>query len=220
MGIESPVRVAIYVRVSTSDGRQDTENQLAQLKAFAAKQKHWTVAKVYRDTASGKSSDREQYKKMLEDAEKKRFDCLLFWSLDRLSREGVFPTLFALEKISGWGITYRSYTEQYLDSCGVFKDAVVSILATIAKQERLRLSERTKAGLARQKASGKPGPKGYIGPGKPRTVFDEAKALHLRKNEGMSYQQIADACGVPKTIIYRFFQSTAFSSLRHKKGRL
>ncbi len=34
-----------------------------------------------------------------------------------------------------------------LDSCGIFKDAVLAILAVIAKQERVRLSERTIAGL-------------------------------------------------------------------------
>ena len=41
----------------------------------------------------------------------------------------------------------RDRFKQYLDSCGIFKDAVLSILATIAKQERIRLSERTMAGL-------------------------------------------------------------------------
>jgi len=46
---------------------------------------------------------------------------------------------------------YRSFTEQYLDSCGIFKDAVLNILATIAKQERIRLSERTIAGLEKAK---------------------------------------------------------------------
>jgi DNA invertase Pin-like site-specific DNA recombinase len=46
-------------------------------------------------------------------------------------------------------VGWKSFTEQYLDSCGIFRDAVLSILATIAKQERIRLSERTVAGLQR-----------------------------------------------------------------------
>jgi DNA invertase Pin-like site-specific DNA recombinase len=49
-------------------------------------------------------------------------------------------------------VNWRSFTEQYLDSCGMFRDAVLSILATIAKQERVRLSERTLAGIARIRA--------------------------------------------------------------------
>jgi DNA invertase Pin-like site-specific DNA recombinase len=51
--------------------------------------------------------------------------------------------------LTGAGVGYRSFTEPYFDSCGIFKDAVISILATIAKQERIRLSERVRAGLAR-----------------------------------------------------------------------
>jgi hypothetical protein len=39
----------------------------------------------------------------------------------------------------------RSFTEPYLDSGGMFKDAVIAILGAIAKQERVRLSERVRA---------------------------------------------------------------------------
>ena len=74
---------------------------------------------------------------------------MLFWSLDRFSREGVFETLQYLQRLTAYGVGYRSFSEQYLDSCGMFRDAVISILAVIAKQERVRLSERTLAGLAR-----------------------------------------------------------------------
>ena len=48
-----------------------------------------------------------------------------------------------LERLTSYGVAYRSFTEQYLDSCGLFKDAVLAILAVIAKQERVRLSERS-----------------------------------------------------------------------------
>ena len=52
-------RVALYARVSTKDKRQDTANQLDQLRHFAATQ-HWTVVQEYVDKATGKHSDREQ----------------------------------------------------------------------------------------------------------------------------------------------------------------
>jgi DNA invertase Pin-like site-specific DNA recombinase len=51
-------------------------------------------------------------------------------------------------------VAWRSYTEQYLDSTGMFKDAVISIMATIAKQENLRRSERVRAGLTRARRQG------------------------------------------------------------------
>src|SRR5689334_6672006 len=136
------MNIAIYSRVSTRDGRQDTENQQRQLREFAAKQ-GWTVVREFVDHASGKRSDRDAFQQMFSAASRREFDCVLFWSLDRFSREGVYETLMHLQRLTSYGVGYRSLTEMYLDSCGLFKDAVVSILATIAKQERIRLSERT-----------------------------------------------------------------------------
>ena len=143
----------LYLRVSTD--KQETENQAIQLRQFAASL-GWTISLEYCDDAiSGKHSDRPAFKKMFEDASKHQFDILLFWSLDRLSREGVLETLQHLNRLTSYGVAWRSFTEQYLDSTGIFKDAVISILATVAKQERVVRSERTKAGLARVKASGR-----------------------------------------------------------------
>ena len=48
---------------------------------------------------------------------------------------------------TAYGVGWRSYTEQFLDSVGPFRDAVLAILATLAKQERIRIGERTRAGL-------------------------------------------------------------------------
>ena len=56
--------------------------------------------------------------------------------------------------IDRYGVNYRSFTEQYLDSIVIFKEAVIGILAAVAKQERVRLSERTIARLQRAKAQG------------------------------------------------------------------
>src|SRR5438309_1764371 len=93
--------------------------------------------------------------KLFEDAAKRRFDLVLFWSLDRFTREGVLETLNHLQRLSAYGVGWRSYQENYLDSCGPFRDVVISLMATLAKQERLRISERTKAGLQRARERGK-----------------------------------------------------------------
>lgn len=147
------MKIAIYARVSTD--KQECDNQLLQLRDFAAKQ-GWVVAAEYVDSGvSGSKSDRAELQRMFHDASQRKFDCLLFWALDRLSREGVLPTLQHLNRLDSYGVAYRSFTEPYFDSCGVFKDAILAIMATLAKQERIKRSERTKAGLARVKASGK-----------------------------------------------------------------
>src|SRR5215472_16577936 len=147
------MKIAVYARVSTQD-KQDTENQLVQLREFAAKQ-GWQITREYIDRETGGTCDRAQFQAMFADASRRKFDLLLFWSLDRLSREGVLETLQHLNRLTSYGVCYKSYTEQYLDCCGIFKDAVIGILAVIAKQERVRLSERTKAGLAIARSKGR-----------------------------------------------------------------
>src|SRR3974390_1709825 len=148
------MKVALYSRVSTRDKGQDVENQQRQLRDFA-KKKGWTIVSEFSDYDSGKTSDREQFKKMLSAASKREFDGLLFWSLDRLSREGALETLQHLQRLTTYGIAYRSFTEPYLDSLGAFRDGVISILACLARQERIRLSERTIAGLEKARALGR-----------------------------------------------------------------
>ena len=147
------MKIAIYQRVSTA--KQDAENQGDQLRDFAKRQR-WTIVQEFTDVVKGSLSerDRPQFKRLMEAASRREFDLVLFWALDRFSREGVLPTLHHLQRLDSWGVAWRSYTEQYLDSTGVFKDAVISIMATIAKQENIRRSERIIAGLQRAKRNG------------------------------------------------------------------
>jgi DNA invertase Pin-like site-specific DNA recombinase len=147
-------RIAIYARVSTDDKGQDPLNQLLQLREFA-QQQGWMVVAEYTDELSAKNGKRPGFKAMWKAAEAHRFECLLFWSLDRLTREGTFATLQYLRRLSDLGIKFKSYTEQYVDSLGVFGEAIIGILAAVAQQERIRISERTKAGLERVRKRGK-----------------------------------------------------------------
>ena len=81
---------------------------------------------------------------------------MLFWALDRFSREGVRETLNYLKQLEEAGVSFTSYIEPYLDTLGPFRDALIGILASLAKQEVLRRSERVQAGMARAKAQGRP----------------------------------------------------------------
>lgn len=190
-------RVALYARVSTKDKGQDNENQLIQLRAFA-KSQGWDVVCEYVDKATGKRSDREQFQKMFSAASRREFDVLVFWSLDRLSREGTVETLNHLQRLTSYGVNYRSFTEQYLDSTGIFKEAVIGILAAVAKQERVRLSERTIAGLQRAKAQGRVG-------GRPKAEDDPAVMKQFNKlhQAGTSVRGIAAQMGMSATTIQK-----------------
>jgi DNA invertase Pin-like site-specific DNA recombinase len=142
----SALRCALYARVSTLD--QSLENQLAQLREFAIAS-GWDIVYVFTDEASAKSGERPGFKSMMEHASRRQFDVLLFWALDRLTREGLRKTIYYLQRLDDLGVTFRSFTEGYLDTCGIFRDVVIGLMATLAQQERIRISERTRAGLAR-----------------------------------------------------------------------
>lgn len=77
-------------------------------------------------------------------ASQKRFDTLLFWKPDRLSRAGVRQTLHILSRLDGWGVAWLSYREPFFDSCGMMRDVVIAIMSTLAEQERIAISERAK----------------------------------------------------------------------------
>jgi len=130
------MKCGICVRVST--GKQETDNELDQLQSFARSQGRIVVT-VCGDQLTDKHSDCVQLQLTFQQASKRKFDVLLFSSLDRLSREGALETLQLLNGLTSYGIQWRSLTAQYLDSTGMFRDAVISILTVVAKQERVRL---------------------------------------------------------------------------------
>ena len=146
------MRVAIYCRVSTD--KQEAENQLIQLREYA-KRSCLDVHREYVDVISGKENSRPAYDELFMDAHKKLFDLVLFWDLSRFSRAGTLFTLQKLKELENLGIDWESYQEPYFKSVGQFKDVVLSVIATVAKMEREKISERTKAGLARAKKQGK-----------------------------------------------------------------
>jgi DNA invertase Pin-like site-specific DNA recombinase len=189
--------VALYARVSTKDGRQDTENQLIALREYCAKQ-GWTVAGEYVDHETGGTSKRPHFQRMFADAHARKFDLVLFWALDRFSREGVAATLNHLGRLTSYGVGWRSHTEEYLDSCGIFRDAVLAILAVIAKQERVRRSERAQAAIARLRRQGQADKLG-----RPRTEPSKrAKAQNLRE-KGLSLRAIGAKLGISAATVQR-----------------
>src|SRR5689334_6013330 len=79
-------RVAIYARVSTD--RQTAENQLTELRAWAARAGHEAVAEYVDRAVSGASGrdKRTQVDRLLKGAARREFDIIAAWSVDRLSR--------------------------------------------------------------------------------------------------------------------------------------
>ena len=195
------MKCLIYSRVSTQD--QTTQNQIKQLEEYARKQE-WEIVYVKTDTCSGSKSvdERQGLNEAFSLAHQKKYDVLLFWSLDRFSREGSRKTLEYLTRLDEYGVKWHSYTEQYISSLGLFSDAIIAILSCLAKQERVRISERVRAGLDRVKSQG-------VQLGRPKTsqeVIIQAKSL---KEKGVSYAEIAKAMGISKSRAFQLVKTEA-----------
>jgi DNA invertase Pin-like site-specific DNA recombinase len=191
------MKIALLSRVSTS--KQENENQLLQLREFAQKQ-NWSVVAEFVDTVSGSGKKaRVQFEKMMQAASRHDFDLVLFWKLDRFSREGTRKTLQHLQRLDDWKVGWRSLQEPYFDSAGVFKDVVISIAATLAAQERIGISERTKAGLARVVREGR-----KLGRRPVNLDVDRIRALQA---QGIGLRGIAAKLGVAVNTIQKNLQT-------------
>lgn len=194
------MKIALYLRVSTD--KQETENQAVQLREFAAKQ-GWQIVHEYVDCESGSKADRAEFQRMFADASRRKFDLVLFWALDRLSREGVLKTLQYLQQLTNSGVGWKSFTQQYLDSTGMFRDAIIGILAALAQQERVQRAERTKAGLARVKAAGKR-------LGRPVRLNGQHRAEIARlRATGLSGRAVAQRLGISEGSVRRLASAAA-----------
>lgn len=147
------MKVCIYSRVSTY--RQDTENQTLSLTEWA-KQRGWEVVKVYEESESAwKAGHQTELAQLKTDAARRRFDIVLVWALDRLSREGALAILSLVSRLKQYGVRIISYQEPWTEAPGEIAEILYSIAGWVARMESQRRSERTKAGLAKAIASGK-----------------------------------------------------------------
>lgn len=194
------IRCLIYARCSTKD--QETDNQVAQLKEYARRQE-WQVVDTVVDVCSGGKAvgERSGLNSVFGRARKREFDILLFWALDRFSREGSRKTISYLSILDDCGVGWHSFSEPYISSLGIFKDAIIAILSALAKQERLRISERTKAGLERTvRVNG-------TRLGRPRLPVAVVQNAVTLRTQGRSYSEIGRTLGVTKARAFQIIKT-------------
>jgi DNA invertase Pin-like site-specific DNA recombinase len=193
------MRIAIYARVSTDDKGQDPENQLRQLRQWCADAGH-TIAHEYIDRNSGRKGTigRKQFAQLFEDAHKRKFDCVLFWALDRFSREGMQPTIAYIQRLASYGVAIHSYTEPHLATDNeLVGNILLAVMSSLAKVEAQKMSERTRAGMARARAQGK-----RIG----RPALDPAVRQKIAKQlgKGLSAYAVAKQLGIDAHTVAKY----------------
>ena len=148
------MKAALYLRVSTTE--QDTANQLPALEDYA-KRHNLAITQVYSESETAwKNGHQSELAQLLDDARKGRFQVVLVWALDRLSREGALAILSLVDKFKRHGVKVISYQEGWTESPGELAEVLYAICGWVARMESQRRSERTKAGLERARLQGSP----------------------------------------------------------------
>lgn len=198
-------RVAIYVRVSTQEQATEgysIQEQTERLTKYC--EAHgWTVSKVYTDPGySGSNMNRPALQALFKDAEKKYFDLVLVYKLDRLSRSQK-DTLFIIEDVFlKKNIEFISMNENF-DTSTPFGRAMIGILSVFAQLEREQIKERMGMGKEARAKEGKWGggstvPVGYrYNSADDMLYIDDYEAMQVREAydlflQGLPYKTISD----------------------------
>jgi DNA invertase Pin-like site-specific DNA recombinase len=192
--VTTPARVAIYARVSTNE--QSPELQLRDLRQYATARGLATTE--YVDTGfSGAKQSRPALDRLMNDARKRQFDCVLVWRFDRFARS-TKHLLLALEEFRSLGIQFISYQEN-IDTTSPLGQALFTIVSAVAQLERDLIRERVRAGLRNARAKGKKF-------GRPRAQVDAARVAALR-SEGLSWSRVCERLDLSKGTAQRAFYS-------------
>ncbi|HEY2930869.1 MAG TPA: recombinase family protein [Acidobacteriota bacterium] len=187
-------RVAIYARVSTTNGGQTCENQLLDLRRYAG-DRGWDIFKEYVDNGiSGSKDSRPALNELMADSSKRRFDVVLVWRFDRFARS-TKHLVTALEQFHHVGIDFVSFQES-LDTGSPMGKAMFTIISAIAELERNIIQERVKSGLRRAVASGKR-------LGRPRISRDVERKIRKLSARGYSKRKISRELGVGNGTVAR-----------------
>ncbi len=193
-------KAALYLRTSHSD--RTTENQRRELRK-AAKRAGWSIAAVYEDNgiSGAKGRDgRPGFDQMLKDANRREFDVIMAWSVDRLGRSLQHLVGF-LDEVHALKIDLYLHV-QGMDTTTPAGRALFQMLGVFSEFERAIIRERVMAGLARAKAQGK-------AIGRPKVNGQvEKKVLKLRSG-GMGIKRIAKEAGVAVGTVYRILEQAA-----------
>jgi DNA invertase Pin-like site-specific DNA recombinase len=179
-------RAALYVRVSTD--KQTVENQIARLTEIAAA-RGWQIVATYNDAGISGAKGRDKrpgLDAMLKDAQRRKFDVVMAWAIDRLGRS-LIDLLHSVQHLEACGVDLF-LDQQAIDTTTPAGRLMFQIAGAFAEFERSMMRSRIMAGLKRAKAEGRrPGP-----------ALDPTKAAKARKllQGGMGVLKAAKLAGI------------------------
>jgi DNA invertase Pin-like site-specific DNA recombinase len=189
------MRVAIYARVSTTNG-QSPEMQLSDLREYASR-RGWEVFAEYVDNGvSGAKESRPELNRLMTDAHRRHFDVVLCWKIDRFGRS-LKHLVNALADLGGYGIAFVSLGDN-LDLSTPSGRLMFQIIGAMAEFERSLIQERVRAGLRNARLKGKT-------LGRPPLSLDRERIARLRA-AGASIREISAQLEVSTATVHKMLQ--------------
>jgi DNA invertase Pin-like site-specific DNA recombinase len=187
-------RVAIYVRVSTD--KQTVENQVRELRQIAER-RGWEVVELYQDAgiSGAKGRDlRPGLDKMLNDAQRRRFDVVMAWAIDRLGRS-LIDLLGTIQTLEACGVDLY-LDQQSIDTTTPAGRLMYQVTGAFAEFERSIIRQRVRAGLKRAVEQGKQ-------LGRPKINPAIERRIQAQLQGGAGILATAKKCGVGTGTVQR-----------------
>src|SRR6476469_950132 len=187
-------RAALYVRVSTD--AQTVENQIRELRQVAER-RGWEVIQVYSDAGiSGAKSrnGRPGLDSMLKDANRRKFDIVMAWAIDRLGRSLV-DLLGTIGHLEACGVDLY-LDQQSIDTTTPMGKLVFQVTGAFAEFERTMIRQRVKAGLKRAVAQG-------VKLGRPKIDSATERKVRAQLTKGLGILKVAKSLGIGTGTVQR-----------------
>ena len=188
------MNVAIFCRVSTQS--QTTENQFIELYEVCERN-DWTVVEEYNETVSGTKgeNDRDELKRMLIDASRKKFDKVVVWSVDRLGRN-MKHLVSVLTQLKDLEIDIYSY-KQGIDTSTTMGQSFFYMVGIFSELENNMRRERQIIGIKRALENGAK----FVRKTKLNDVT--VSAINQMRDEGDSIRKIASELNLGVATVHK-----------------
>ena len=194
------MNVILYARVS--DSHQNPENQLSELREVAQRN-GWLITKEYVDhgISGAKGRDkRPQFDAMLKSAMRKEADLVMFWAVDRASRN-LAHLVEMMEELDAKQVGMY-FHQQAIDTTTPSGRAMIQMAGVFASFERSMLRERILASHARARAEGKT-------IGRPSMINDAlVTSINFMRDKGIGIKKIAKELNVGVGTVYKVIEQT------------
>lgn len=150
------MKVACYLRVSTE--QQTTDNQVSDFNGWLKSHNVDAADVTYysENETAWKAGHQKELARLLSDMRsgQKKYDVVLVWALDRLTREGIEVILGYIHSFKLCGARISSIKESFLDMDSSFNEVFIAFIAWAAQFESNRKSERVRAAHAKLREQG------------------------------------------------------------------